>query len=306
MSKPPLLLLGYNRHDLLEKRVKEISKLEVEKVYISIDGGEESHKSEMISLILEIPSIFLKDTEVKIIHHENNLGLTKHITSAISKVLEENENLIVVEDDIAINSSFYKNMSNGLNMLKKMGTRGLVSGFSPINYSGSYHLQNKWRKSIYFSCWGWGCNRDTWARYESNLSDIDLDEALKNSHAWNSLSSWQKSLWKSRFRRVQQNESYTWDLQMQFASFANEFTNLVPLFRFTDNEGFNDVRATHTKEPKPKWMKNKSKNEQDIYDFAGIITSKLFGIIDALTIVGDSRLLSFYKNVKNYFKFNEK
>lgn len=306
MNNPPVLLLGYSRPNLLEKRIKEISKLEIKKIYISIDGGKESHKSEMINLILLIPELFLKDTDVKIIHHENNLGLTKHITSAISKVLAENESVIVVEDDIAINSIFYKNITNGLNILKKMGASGLVSGFSPINYSGNSYLKNKWRKSIYFSCWGWGCNRDTWARYESNLSNIDLDEVLKNSHAWNSLSPWQKSLWKSRFRRVQQNESYTWDLQMQFASFVNEFTNLAPLYRFTDNEGFNDERATHTKEPKPKWMKNKAKNEQYINDFAGIITSKLFGRIDALTIVGDSKLLSVYKNVRSYFKFKKR
>ena len=306
MSNTPLLLLGYNRHDLLEKRVKEISKLEIEKVYISIDGGKESHKLEMINLILEIPSLFLKNTDVKITHHKNNLGLTKHITSAISKILEENEKVIVVEDDVAINSSFYKNITNGMNLLKKMGANGLVSGFSPINYSGNYFLQNKWRKSIYFSCWGWGCNRDTWARYESNLSSINLDEALRNSYAWNSLSLWQKSVWKSRFRRVQQNEGYTWDLQMQFASFINEFTNLAPLYRFTDNEGFNDERATHTKEPKPKWMKNKSKNEQYINDFAGILTSKLVNRIDAITIAGDSKLLSVYKNVKNNFNFKER
>ena len=306
MNNPPVLLLGYSRPNLLEKRIKEISKLEIKKVYISIDGGKESHKSEMINLILLIPGLFLKDTDVKIIHHENNLGLTKHITSAISKVLEENESVIVVEDDIAINSIFYKNITNGLNILKKMGARGLVSGFPPINYSGNNYLKNKWRKSIYFSCWGWGCNRDTWARYESNLSNIDLDKVLKNSHAWNSLSPWQKSLWKSRFRRVQQNEGYTWDLQMQFASFVNEFTNLAPLYRFTDNEGFNDERATHTKEPKPKWMKNKSKNEQYINDFAGIITSKLFGRIDSLTIAGDSKLLSVYNNVRSYFKFKKR
>ena len=305
MNNPPVLLLGYNRHDLLEKRVKEISRLEIEKVYISIDGGTESHKPEMINLILLIPSLFSKDTDVKIIHHENNLGLTKHITSAISKVLEENENVIVVEDDIAINSSFYRNVANGLNILKEMGASGLVSGFSPINYSGNYYLQNKWRKSIYFSCWGWGCNRDTWARYESDLSNIDLDWGLKNSHTWKSLSPWQKSVWKSRFKRVQQNEDYTWDLQMQFISFVNEFTNLAPLYRFTDNEGFNDERATHTKEPKPKWMKNKSKNEQYIYDFAGILTSKFFRRIDSLTIAGDSKLLSVYKKIRNYFKFKE-
>jgi hypothetical protein len=306
MSNPPLLLLGYNRHDLLKQRVKEISKLEIEKVYISIDGGNESHKLEMIELILEIPSWFLRTTDVKIIHHDNNLGLTKHITCAISKVLKENENVIVVEDDISINSNFYKNITNGMNLLKKMGVSGLVSGFSPVNFSGNHLIQNKWRESIYFSCWGWGCNRDTWERYESDLSEIDIDGGLKNSQAWKSLSPWQKSVWKSRFRRVQQNEDYTWDLQMQFASFVNEFTNLVPLYRFTDNEGFNDERATHTKEPKPKWMKNKSKNEQYIYDFAGILTSKFFRRIDSLTIAGDSKLLSVYKKIRNYFKFKEK
>ena len=51
MNNPPLLLLGYNRHDLLEKRVKEISKMQIEKVYISIDGGQESHKPEKNNLI---------------------------------------------------------------------------------------------------------------------------------------------------------------------------------------------------------------------------------------------------------------
>jgi hypothetical protein len=305
MINPPLLLLGYNRRDLLEKRVKEISKLDIEKVYISIDGGKESHKSEMISLILEIPSLFLKNTDVKITHYENNLGLTKHITSAISKVLKENENVIVVEDDIAINLSFYKNITNGMNLLKKMGASGLVSGFSPINYSGNYFLQNKWRKSIYFSCWGWGCDRDTWAKYESNLSNVNFDEALKNSYAWNSLSRWQKNVWKSRFRRVQQNEGYTWDLQMQFSSFINDFTNFAPLYRFTDNEGFNDERATHTKEPKPKWMNNKAKNEQYIHDFTGILVSKLFRTIDTLTGAGDSKILSIYNKVRNYFNLKK-
>jgi hypothetical protein len=305
MNNPPLLLLGYNRHDLLEKRVKEISKMEIEKVYISIDGGQESHKPEMNNLILRIPSLFSKNTNLIITHHKKNLGLTKHITGSISKVFEENENIIVVEDDVAINSIFYKNITNGMNLLKIMGTNGLVSAFSPINYSGKYLLQNKWRKSIYFLCWGWGCSRDTWAKYESNLSNTNLDNALRNSHSWNSLSLWERNVWKSKFRRVQQDEDYTWDLQMQFASFLNEFTNLVPLYRFVDNEGFNDERATHTKDSKPKWMNNKSKNEQYIDHIAGNLINKLFNTIDRLTIVGDSKILPVYKKIRNQIKFGK-
>jgi len=305
MSNPPLLLLGYNRHNLLEKRISEISQMGIEKVYISIDGGEESHKPEMTDLISKIPNLFARHTSVKIIHHESNLGLTKHIVSSISKVLEENEDIVVVEDDVAVNASFYTNMTHGINLLKTMGYNGLVSSFSPINYSGNYLLQNKWRKSIYFSCWGWGCSRDTWEKYESDLSNTDLDNALRNSQSWNGLSLWQKNVWKARFRRVQQNEKYTWDSQMQFASFLHDFTNLVPLYRFIDNEGFNDNRATHTKEPKPRWMGNIPKNEQHITDIAGNITTKLFNKLDQFTIAGDSELLSVYEKIKRQFKFNK-
>ena len=305
MRNPPLLLLGYNRHELLEKRVKEISEMEIEKVYISIDGGRESHKPEMNDLILKIPVLLSKHANVIITHHKNNLGLTKHITSTISKILEENENIIVVEDDVAINPGFYKNITNGMNLLKSIGANGLVSAFSPINYSGNFLLQNKWRKSIYFLCWGWGCSRDTWAKYESDLSNINLDNALRNSHSWNSLSLWERNVWKSRFRRVQQDEGYTWDLQMQFASFLNDFTNLVPFYRFVDNEGFDDERATHTKNSKPKWMNKKSKNDQYVDHLAGNLTSKLFNSIDQLTIVGDSKLLPVYKNIRNQINFGK-
>jgi hypothetical protein len=92
---------------------------------------------------------------------------------------------------------------------------------------------------------------------------------------------------------------------MQFASFLNEFTNLVPLYRFVDNEGFNDKRATHTKDSKPKWMNNKSKNEQYIDHIAGKLINKLFNTIDQLTIVGDSKLLPVYKKIKNQIKFGK-
>jgi hypothetical protein len=302
MDNIPILLLGYNRDDLLEKRVNEISKLEINKIYISIDGGKESYKPEMTNLISKIPNLFSSTTQVKITHYQDNLGLTKHITHSISKILEENENIIVVEDDVSLNTNFYKNMAHGINLLKEMGCDGLVSAFSPMNYSGNHLIRNKWRKSIYFSCWGWGCSRSTWEKYDSDLSKTDLNTALENSQSWNNLSLWQKNVWKARFERVQKNQSYTWDLQMQFASFLNEFTNLAPLYRFVDNEGFNDERATHTREPKPRWMSKKPKNHQKITSIAGSVITKFYNQLDELLIAGDSELLPVYESVKKYFR----
>jgi len=300
MNNPPILLLGYNRHDLLEKRVNEVSKMEVEKIYISIDGGIESHKPEMNDLILKIPNLFSSYVKVEITHHEKNLGLTKHFTSAITKILEENENIIVVEDDIVLNSNFYKNITNGINLLEKIGANGLVSAFSPVNYSGNYFLRNRWRKSIYFACWGWGCSRETWRKYNPDLSSLDINNTLRNSRSWNSLSDWQKNIWRSRFKRVQLDISYTWDIQMQFASFLNDFTNIAPLYKFASNEGFNDKRATHTKESKPRWVGNNSKNKQLINYISGKPLGNLMQKIDQLTVAGDSKYLAIYKKMNNH------
>ena len=298
MYNPALLILGYNRPDLLKRRIYEISKMEVKNVYISIDGGTDSHKSEMMDLISKIPSLLKNDVQVKITHHKNNLGLTRHLTSSISKVLVENENIIVVEDDIILNSNFYRNIINGLDLLRSMKVNGLVYGFSPINYSGRYLVNNKWHQTKYFSCWGWGCSRQTWERYNSDLSNIKIDKVLSNSNSWSSLSNHQKNIWRARFNRVQSDEAYTWDIQMQFTSFLNDFTNLGPLFAFTSNEGFNDKRATHTKESKPRWVGSNLKNNQVVNHAEGVIASILMRLIDQITIAGDSILLLIYKKIK--------
>ena len=87
---------------------------------------------------------------------------------------------------------------------------------------------------------------------------------------------------------------------MQFASFLNDFTNLAPLYKFASNEGFNDKRATHTKESKPRWVGNNSKNKQSINYISGKPLGNLMQKIDQLTVAGDSKYLAIYKKINNH------
>ena len=166
-------------------------------------------------------------------------------------------------------------------------------------------MKNAFRETPYFSAWGWCIDRNTFSNYVLDLSSIKIAKELRDSKIWNMLDAREREIWIRRFDRVLKDPFYTWDLQMQFSSFINDFTNFAPLYRFTDNEGFNDERATHTKEPKPKWMNNKSKNEQYIDRIAGKLINKLFNTIDQLTIIGDSKLLPVYKKIRTQIKFGK-
>jgi hypothetical protein len=91
-----------------------------------------------------------------------NLGLARHVTSAISNVLKYYDRVIVVEDDIKLSSNFYKNMVQAFRCMQVNQIEGTIGAFSPILLSSIFAKFNKWRVTYYFSCWGWDVSKDIW------------------------------------------------------------------------------------------------------------------------------------------------
>ena len=249
ISEIGVLLLGFNRPELLKKRIDEICESKVENLYISIDGGSKSHTKEMESIKQYAQNKFSKLYYFNLNHYRDNLGLVKHITGEISKVLAKHPYIIVIEDDIKISTNFINNMINGLNIHKKDSTIGIVTGFSPLQ---AKYLENKWRISRYPYMWGWACSRAIWQDYKYNLSEINLEQKLLHSKSWNNLKPSQKAKWLGIFSKAQTNPLDTWDAQFVFLAYCKDFINLAPIFSMVGNEGFNDSRASHTKGKKPK------------------------------------------------------
>jgi len=261
ISEVGVLLLGFNRPELLKKRINEICESEVENLYISIDGGRESHTKEMDELKTYTKNKFSKLHCLNLNHHKNNLGLVKHVTGEISKVLANHQYIIVIEDDIKVSVNFIRNMINGLSIHKSEGSIGIVSGFSPLHFK---YLENKWRISRYPYMWGWACSRVIWQDYKYNLSTIKLQQELLHSKSWNNLKPSQKAKWLGRFTKAQTNPLDTWDAQFVFLSYCKDFVNLAPIFSMVGNEGFNDSRAVHTKGKKPKFVTTLNINHMSI------------------------------------------
>ena len=260
ISKSPVLLLGFNRIEHLKIRLEEIISWEPPHIYVSIDGPKIFSANSVSQEIKNFLWHYKNHKNITLYINEKNLGLSHHITKAISKVLEIENNLIIIEDDIEIFKNAYMSMSQVLNN-PNISNFGIVSGFSlipsPPNILKNF-LPNKFRITTYTSIWGWGIRKDVWEFYQLDLSNLNLELEVSKSNLWNNLSLRQKNIWLQRFMKVAKDPRQTWDFQMQFLCFRYNLPNLSPIFRAVDNVGFGDDRSTNTKNKKPRFYFGKT------------------------------------------------
>lgn len=295
----PVLLIGFNRPELLTKRVNELLRNNVTTLHISVDGCE-SFREIMKTTLESISEICANRCDVTFKIHEQNYGLSKHITSEISKMLTVHTEVIVLEDDIQIGDNFLTNMAKGLMLSREMNLKGVVSGFSPLTRPKYLKFSNHWRSTPYFNCWGWLCTRETWSNYVLDISKLRINDAMSNSATWKAMNKWQQFLWISRFRKIQRSPYHTWDIQFQYMCFKYEITNISPIFSLTNNQGFDDIRSVHTKGKKPRWMSKSRVDSSIISSKCATSASFLFSkIIEPLTTSGDSRLIRLRNRIKN-------
>jgi len=295
----PVLLIGYNRPELIERRLIELSQMEIKHLYISIDGGLKGNYSKFEFILSKTRNLFINMETFKVNYYKRNLGMVEHINLAINKVFEEFNYVIIVEDDISLSNNFYVNMVNGFNTQSKNNLTGIVGAFSPLELSRLKIISNRWRITSYVPIWGWGCSSYLWSQYNKDLSKEEIKDNLSKSKSWQSLSEFQKNVWLNRFYKIQKSPNLTWDVQLQYLSFLKNFQNLVPLSRFIENEGFSDLRAVHTKGTRPRWLGKESLCEGVIGSNKIMKNSMLFSrMIDSNTYAGDTKYFHLWYRLK--------
>lgn len=247
------LLIGYKRIDLIERRLQELKLNMKIPVFVSIDGGlTESENVEFRDLLGE--RHWQEDFDsfsYRIL--KNNFGLSNHITSTITECLENYDYVIVIEDDVLISKNFIASIMSGFEIQRRCPDIYAVGGFSVYKNWMGFGLQNRWRKSKYFSAWGWGTSRIVWEKYQLHLPH-NHSRLLQDSDAWNRLGKNKQFIWLGRFGKVSTIKPRTWDFQMQFLMFIDGGQMLLPTARISDNEGFNNKWSTHTTGDRPRWM----------------------------------------------------
>ena len=250
-----VLIVGFNRPKLLQDRIEELVELVNNgiKIYVSIDGPRQGNLSDVAALsqVEHIIEAYSKLNLIQIQFSSENYGCDRHIFSAINQVLSQHEYVVVVEDDVAISKKAV------LTMLKKAESQNEIGTVSPIvAMSGLFlpipFLPNKWRKSRYFSAWGFALNKNFWELHKKTLSIENFEEVVRlkeKSQNWRKLSQRKKEIWEERISRT------NYDYLIQRTIFLHDLNSIAPRLRMSDNVGHGINGAAHTRFKTPWYLK---------------------------------------------------
>lgn len=302
-----ILLLGYRRPQLILDRLRVLKNLEIKNLYIVIDKSNEQNR-ELFNLIFALynksPQLNMK---LNVIFRNKNLGLTSNIITSINEVLSKHDKIIVIEDDVLINSASIIYLDRAIQNFSKFSNFGAVSGFSSITgpkYLFKNALLNYWRPTVYFPCWGWGTTKRVWELHKKRLMNLNLDYVSEiKSGAFQTFSKQTKAIWNGRFMKSRIQPNRTWDIPFQETLFLFNLVVWTPIFAKTTNVGFDDDRASNTKLEKPWWVPESIRTEVNLQKIKLVQKKYVINILlilDKLTFAADfkfqQRYISWKKN----------
>ena len=291
-----LAIFSYNRPDFTRRRLESLVGVKCS-IIVSIDAPK------IGSISADFTDLEIEYSErVHFTQTKENLGTARHLVATIDEQFQSYDNVIVIEDDVAVDKTSIDTLIGILEnrLPEDILTIGLFGGL-PGKLLSLLGL-SYWRRSRYFSAWGWAIQKEDW-----HLFSLDIKEEVPNleySKSWRRMNERERVIWKSRFAKVIRTPSFTWDYQMMFAGLLHNKRHLLPLFRCIDNEGFGDMRAVNTKEPRPNWylgsrgtIQNKGEDLRIIPGWLG----KGFESLDRLTWAGSSPTLLTLLKAKAHF-----
>ena len=254
INDPPVLLIAYNRPEMMSIAIRNLKKILPKKIYISIDGpkpfvyGDIEKVEECRKKINEIDwkcEIHLKFSEI-------NQGCGLGVSDAISWALEHEEQILILEDDVEINPSFYAIVKD---LLSKYKNSPEIFAICASNISMSLESSNdeEYFVSRYFSGWGWATWKDKWEEYDMNIiknSRIKIIELVRYVN-FNPILFY---YFYYNFKRIKNQKLDTWDYQINYLFIKKDLYALKMSKNLSRNIG-EGQEATHTKKlPKYKYF----------------------------------------------------
>lgn len=240
----PILLIFFNREEVVMQTLAMIKEARPERLYLACDGARDDVKEERakIQTIREkVLSQIDWPCEVKTRFLDNNIGCSLGVCTAIDWLFQNEETGIILEDDCRPQRSFFPFMKEMLQRYKDDQRIGMVDG---ANYIKNYTIKDSYCFSKYKSTNGWGTWRRSWL-------NMDLDMQWRGTHYQPSII---KNIgyrakdiryWHYRLKAIDCGHVSAWDWQWYLTLSAQNQLSIFPKVSLISNIGFGKD-ATHT------------------------------------------------------------
>lgn len=244
-SLTPICLFTYNRLAETKKTIASLQQnflANQSDLYVFSDGPKRHDKT----LNIEQVRAYLKTVDgfksVTIFESKINKGLANSIVDGVTKILESNESVIVLEDDLISSPNFLDFMNQSLNYYKDHNKIFSVTGWS-MDLKSLNDIQSEYYVCHRMSSWGWGIWKDRWEIIQWDKTHFNsFSNSLKKQYLFRKGGSDMPRMLKDFLA----GKNNSWAIRACYHQFENNLLTLAPKKSKINNVGFGK-NATHTK-----------------------------------------------------------
>lgn len=297
MNLAPIILFTYNRLSHTKQTIEALQKNELAKnseLFIYSDGGRDEESWDKVKIIREYLKTISGFKNITVIQRETNIGLAQNIIDGVTKIVNQYEKIIVLEDDIVTSPYFLNFMNDSLNFYEKTSKVWHISGWN-------YPISNENLEDVFLwrtmNCWGWATWKDRRNNYEKNpqkLISIFSEKDICEFNLDNATNFWEQ------VEKNHNKQMNTWAIFWYAIIFKNQGLCLNPTQSFVENIGF-DGTGTNTG-PRDNYSSNLSRQNYKIRFENNLIENKT--ATDRIKLFfreNENKNLTFSKNLNKVF-----
>ena len=241
-----VLLIAFNRPEETSAVISRLREVKPKTIYFAVDGPriDRPDDKDLVEMTQALKSQFDWDCVVSTRFSEKNLGCGVGVSSAISWALESEERVIILEDDIVPEISFFRYCDELLGLYKDDDDVFAVSGcnFVPRELLPEFE---SYRFSSIPHVWGWAVWKRSWDTYSFDISDWRQDLPIRELHKSLGRSILATFMWTRIFNLMAAKKIDTWDYQLCYAVLKSKSKVATANVNAVTNIGFGN-NATHT------------------------------------------------------------
>ncbi len=247
ICRTPVLLLIHKRPDLTRRVFDAIREARPGELFVVADGPRQDRPGEAAACAAarRITEEVDWDCRVHRNYADTNMGCRDRVSSGITRVFEQVESAIILEDDCVPHPDFFPFCTELLRYHRDNERVMMITG---TNVAGKWKADSQsYHFALYGSVWGWATWRRAWLHYDVNMSawaDPGVRAAVRELVA--SPTAYRRR--RLLFDKSMRGEIDTWDIQWNFAQLRRSAWAAVPSANLVSNIGFG-AGAAHTGRP---------------------------------------------------------
>jgi len=238
----PILLLGFNRPELLRGLVAILAKVRPPKIYLAVDGPRPDRpgEAEKCAACAAVADAIDWPCEVKKLVREKNLGCRLGVSGAIDWFFSQEEEGIILEDDCWPDPSFLRFATELLERYRDDERVGMISAQNPYGFisdtTASYRFSNQ------VLIWGWATWRRAW---KLNQPDPEAFRVTGSDIIRTANLTRRMRIMYGRFLDGVLESRSTWDVPWMLSLQSHGLLSIIARHNLVANRG-HGLEGTHT------------------------------------------------------------